>query len=221
MKTWHMVAAVGLGTLLAWSVARGRQLAAQRHIVNQVVDLIQECKAKEKAGGLGVIPTNGAMPQQPPDPDIYIDGKVLVWEMASDTRSRVNDLLPVELRATSRDRPITVFMLMGPKEHVVGRYTQSAQSAYLSFTGVAVASWPNKKVIGYYSIPSTMPRTTRVAVARPEHGDRNSPIAAWIRSLPRAEPPRAPQEPDRAPPPGQAPAGGRAGDDGAGAANGA
>jgi len=188
MRTWHIVVTAGLISLIAWPIARGRRMAAQRQIVHQVIDLIKDCKTKEQNSGLGVIPVNGGMPQQPADPNIYINGKVLVWDMDSDIRSPIHDMLPHNLRATLEDRPITIFMLMNKGDNVVGRYSKSAQSAYLGFTGIAVASWPDKKAIGYYSIPSTMPRSARVATARPEYGNRNAPIIAWILSLPRSAP---------------------------------
>ena len=55
--------------------------------MREVVDLIPACKAKEKHDGLVVMPLDGGMPQTTSDSGIYITGKVLVWDMASDSRS--------------------------------------------------------------------------------------------------------------------------------------
>lgn len=185
MKHGCVVPIIVTGALLALYVESGRRMSAQRKIAHAVVDLIPACKAKEKHDGLGVIPLDGGIPQTSSDSGIYITGKVLVWDMSSDSRSPIHRKLPPYLRATHKDNPITVFMLIPQENRSVGRYSRSAQSAYISHTGVAVANWPEKKAIGYCSIPSAMPRSSRLVAERPEYGDRMTPIVSWIRARPR------------------------------------
>jgi hypothetical protein len=84
----------------------------------------------------------------PEGASIRLRGKALVWDMASDARSGAYCRLPSELRATSADRPITVFMVTGTRDEQVGTYSISGQPAYRRYVEITAAVWPELKPAG-------------------------------------------------------------------------
>ena len=168
-----------LGVILFWCVAiffigqgivhrviENGEIARQRTIVNEVRGLVESCR---HAGD-----------------NVTVVGKVLVWDMRTDTRSGAYGMCPTLLQAKPTDTPITVFMVMGERNEQVGTYTISHQPAYRQYLEVAVASWPQKKPLGFHSVISKEPRLTRPVQQVPEYGDPNEPIANWIKTLPTA-----------------------------------
>ena len=138
---------------------------AQRAIVNEVRDLKDDCI---KIGE---------------NDSIRIIGKVLVWDMENNSPSSINDMIPDSLQAGPSDKPITVFMVSGKQKMQVGTYSVTGEHAYREWVDVAIALWPDKKPIGFRSIVSAEPRSSRLVQYSPEYGDPNKPIADWIEKM--------------------------------------
>ena len=51
----------------------------------------------------------------PENPNLIPRGRALVWDMTTNTRSPVYDLLPDNLKANSSDKVITVFLIRGTR----------------------------------------------------------------------------------------------------------
>lgn len=157
-----LIVAVVLGLFANWKSTQ--ETAAQRVIVNDVRGLVEECR---KATG-----------------PIAIVGKAFVWDIRSDSPSGASGMLPQSRRASSTDTPITIFMVLGKRDEQVGTYSISNQPAYRQFLDVAVTYWPAKKAVGFHSIVSKEPPSSRTVRHVPEYGDPNEPIAKWIQTLP-------------------------------------
>jgi hypothetical protein len=134
--------------------------------------------------------------------DLLLHGKALIWDMTTNTRSPAYDLLSEHLKANSSDKAITVFLITGAYNEIVGTYSQlgvgpsayrkiagtysqsdysqSRALAYRTHTNLSVVYWPENKTAGVYSIPSTEPPITRASTLNPEYGDPNKPIVEWI-----------------------------------------
>jgi hypothetical protein len=165
MKGLKIVAALSIVGIVIWyGNVSHKETVAQRAIVNEVRGLVDACRNSGDA--------------------VTIAGKVLVWDMRADSRSGAHGMLPGTLKAASIDRPITVFMVMGQRDEKVGTYSISGQPAYRQYMDVAVAYWPEKKPVGFHSVVSREPRSSRPVQQTPEYGDPNEPIARWIASLP-------------------------------------
>jgi hypothetical protein len=165
MKTFIAVAALAVGVMVAWYVMGHKEVTSQRAIVAEVKGLIQDCRA---AGD-----------------HVAFARKALVWNMHNDTRSGAYGMLPDPIRATDRDRPITVFMVVGERKEKVGTYSISGQPAYRQYVDVAVVLWPDKKPIGFHTVVSREPKLSRPVQDTAEYGDRDEAIANWIMSLRR------------------------------------
>ena len=144
-----------------------KELERQRAIVNELSPLIDDCK---KIG----------------DVSITVYGKCLVWDMAEDCLSDSYIRIPTELRPRFWTRQITLFMVLPPKNQLVGYYSISHQAGYRQYTDVCVATWPEKKPLGMHSIIEE-PSLERAVKSTPEYGDFfDDPIADWIEGLPRS-----------------------------------
>jgi hypothetical protein len=141
-------------------------VTSQRAIVAEVKSLIQGCRA---AGD-----------------HVAFAGKALVWNMHNDTRSAAYGMLPDPIRATDRDKRITVFMVVGERREKVGTYSTSGQPAYREYMDVAVVLWPDKKPIGFHTVVSGEPSLSRPVQDSAEYGERDKAIANWIISLRQA-----------------------------------
>jgi hypothetical protein len=153
--------------IVTWyAIARHKETVAQRNIVSELRVLIDNCRT-----------TNAP---------ITIAGTALVWDMQNDSRSDVQAMLPYLLQAKSTDSPITVFMVTGQRNERVGTYTISGQPAYREYLDIAVARWPAKTPVGFYSVLSKDPPLLRQVEHSPEYGNPNVPVANWIQTLPKA-----------------------------------
>jgi hypothetical protein len=164
MKTAKVLAVLAVVGLIVWyGTVSHKETVAQRAIVNEVRGLIQDCRT---AGD-----------------KVTVTGKALVWDMRSDSRSGAHGMISSSRQAKSTDKPITVFMVMGERNEQVGTYSISHQPAYRQYMDVAVAVWPDKKPVGFHSVVSKEPRSSRPVQQTPEYGDPNEPIARWIDTL--------------------------------------
>lgn len=155
------------GLLIRYAIVSNRETVAQEAIVNEVKDLIDDSR---RAGDR-----------------IAVYGRALVWDMQSNSRSDVNAQLQSSLQAKSTDRPITVFMVIGTRNEQVGTYSISKEPAYRQYVDIAVASWPEKKALGFHSVVSNEPRSSRQVQSTPEYGGINQPVADWINTLPTVQ----------------------------------
>lgn len=167
MKAFKIIGVIAVVVALIWlGVASHKETEKQRTIVNEVRSLIDECK---KIG----------------DAPISVRGKYLVWDVTKDSRSAAHGKLSREIRASSSDSQITVFMVLPERNVMVGRYSISHEPAYRQYMDVCVTYWPEKKAVGMHSVVSKKPRSSRPVQQSPEYGDPNEPIVRWINSLPR------------------------------------
>jgi hypothetical protein len=166
LKVIGIIALVAAG--IRWAVLVQQEIDRQQSIVQEASQVLQSGKA---------LPSNAS---------IQLRGKALVWDMSAGACSGAYGQLPRELRASSSDRPITVFMVTGTREEQVGTYSISRQPAYRRYVEIAVAYWPERKAAGKASVVSEEPRSVRPVEHEPEYGDPSEPIANYIQSLPRA-----------------------------------
>lgn len=165
MNTRRVIVGIAIFAAISWAITTHQETEKQRAIVNDVRHLVEACKSMGNS-----------------EP-ITIRGKALVWNMNSNSRSSVHDILPTELKASSHDNTITVFMVLGKRDVKVGTYSISGQPGYQQFIDVCVAYWPEKKAIGMGSVVSKQPRLSRPVQGSPEYGDPNEPVKNWITSL--------------------------------------
>lgn len=163
-----LMAIIGILAAIAIPAYLGTSSKWQRTIVNDVRPLLEACKSIGDSGS------------------VTIRGKALVWDMRSDSRSGAHGMLPSELKASSSDSKITVFMVLGERTVHVGTYSISGQPGYRQYMDICVADWPEKKAVGMASVVSKEPRQARPVQHSPEYGDPNEPIVNWIASLPRS-----------------------------------
>jgi hypothetical protein len=136
----------------------------EQEIVNDVSGLIKRCRRAGK--------------------NIKInDRKILVWDMHNKSRSSAHGKLPGALKASCDDNRIAVFMIVGKRNENVGFYSISRKPAFRQYIDIAVANWPEKKPVGFYSVVSKDPRSRRPVQYKPEYGDPNIPIVKWIQSV--------------------------------------
>lgn len=138
------------------------EIQKQKSIVNQVQPLIQN-----------------DVPSKNPN-DLVLRGKALIWDITKDYRSPAYDQLPDNLKASSSDKAITIFIIKGARSVKVGTYSISGRPAYRNYTDIFVIYWPENKTDGLYSIVSAEPRSSRPVQYNEEYGDPNKPIADWI-----------------------------------------
>ncbi len=139
----------------------------QSKIISDTRPLIESCKT---------------LPESIP---IEIKGKVLVWGMENNGRSRVQSLIPSALEATDEDNQVTVFFIWPLRDVCVGYYSISHQPGYVRYVDISAVYWPQKQAAGFHSIASNRPVQSRVVSQFPEYGDFTGPIAQWIETLPR------------------------------------
>lgn len=168
MKTLKALSAVVIAAAAVWwGISSHQETERQKAIVNEVKHLVAVCKTNQSSDA------------------IEVHGQALVWDMAANSRSNAYSRVPPDLKASSADGRVTVFMIMGERDVKVGTYSISGQPAYRRYVDICVAYWPEKKVAGMGSVVSQAPRSRRPVQQRPEYGDPNEPIANWIVGLPR------------------------------------
>ena len=115
-----------------------------------------------------------------------LQGRAMVWDFTKDDVENAYELLPDDLRASSRDGLITIFCVTKRRNEVVGHYSISGQPAYREHMTVAVVYWPDKVAAGSTVIAGGEPVSLRVVKHTPEYGS-SVKIKEWIERLPRAE----------------------------------
>jgi ribosomal protein S27AE len=112
--------------------------------------------------------------------NIAVYGKCLVWD---GSYSQINSMIPKNIRASSSDKTITIFLVLPRKDIALGKYSISKETAYIQYVDICAIVWPNNKILGTHTIISKDPRASRPVKNEPEYGNPNEPIAAWIRTL--------------------------------------
>jgi hypothetical protein len=148
-----------------------KELEQQQAIIDQVRPQIEACKSMKSS----------------PSKSVVIRGKALVWDMRSNRQHGAYGRLPSELKATSTDKVITIFAVIGERLEKIGTYEISRQPAYREYVDICVVYWPEQKVVGLYWVVSKEPPSVRQVEYTPEYGDPNVPIADWIAALPKEE----------------------------------
>lgn len=143
----------------------------QQAIIDQVRPQIETCKSMRSSESKSVV----------------IRGKALVWDMRSNRQHGAYGRLPGELKATSADKIITIFAVIGERLEQVGTYEISHEPVYREYVDICVVYWPEQKVVGSYWVVSKEPPSARIVEHTPEYGDPTVPIADWIASLLREE----------------------------------
>ena len=108
-----LVALLGIVLAFAWLVVSDiRETERQRGIISDVRHL------------LDVLELDAAKSTYSPS-SVSVKGKALVWDITSSSRSGAHNILPAELRASSSDSLITVFMVIRTRRLNVGTYSIS------------------------------------------------------------------------------------------------
>jgi len=129
---------------------------------------------------------NSGKPYQaaPKTPALKLRGRAMVWDFTKDDIEKAYELLPDDLRASSRDGVITMFCILKRTNVKVGTYSISGQPAYQEHMQIAVVYWPSKQYGGEGEILGGSPPGVRVVKATPEYGS-SVKIKEWIEKLPR------------------------------------
>jgi hypothetical protein len=113
-------------------------------------------------------------------------GKVLVWDMISNEKSRIHDRLPDNLKMHHRDRQVTVVMVLGRRYERVGRYHQPGDDSVAKETAermlidLCLVNWPEKTIPGPAEVVSD-PKAFKY-VDDPQREDDQT-VADWITKL--------------------------------------
>jgi uncharacterized protein YjbI with pentapeptide repeats len=136
--------------------------------LNELIPAVQSCRALGSGG-------------------IRIKGRVLMWVMNPDRDEEpIPDLLPGELEALRSDPRFTV-LIMHYRPDLIGSY--GSGSGYRRDTDFYAYSWPDRKPLGFQTVPGEPPPE----VVTHESGERvgrvygpyEKPQVLWLRSLPR------------------------------------
>lgn len=137
-----------------------------RQRVHGVAPLIDTCRAM---GESAMLTASGRL----------LLGDTLIWDVASDSRSKADDMLPNSVRR-GQGKTTTIFMILPARNVAVGTYSVSGEVGYSRSVDVAVAYWPQKKARGMVTF-SDAPPTSRIVQFHPDYGDPNRAIADWIK----------------------------------------
>ena len=110
--------------------------------------------------------------------------KVLVWDMSTDRMSPIHDLLPDGLKMHHKDARVTVAMILGTREELVGRYSISGAPAYRVLVDVCLLDWPTATEPHKVVITGFDPVKLRAVNSQPERGESDQVVADWIAGLP-------------------------------------
>jgi hypothetical protein len=112
----------------------------------------------------------------------------LIWDGTKAEVEMAYQLLPDNLRASSRDGRVTIFSIMQREQIVVGYYSVSKQPGYKEKMLIGVVYWPEKTNVGTAIVWGGDPRQRRPVTYSPDYGSSVN-IKEWIASLPQEESP--------------------------------
>jgi hypothetical protein len=111
-------------------------------------------------------------------------GRAMIWDFTKGAVDQAYELLPDDLRASSREGVVTMFCIVGRRNVEVGRYSISNQPAYQEHMTIGVVYWPQKASPGTAVVLGDSPRSVRPVTYSPEYGSAVR-IKEWIAGLPR------------------------------------
>ena len=117
------------------------------------------------------------------EPVLY--GRAMVWDFTKNEVDPAYEMLPDDLRASSRDGIVTMFCIVDREDIEVGRYSVSNSPAYQEKMTLSVVYWPEKVSPGTVIVWGERPPSSRTVSYSPEYGSSVN-IKKWIESLPRA-----------------------------------
>jgi type II secretory pathway pseudopilin PulG len=113
-----------------------------------------------------------------------LKGRAMVWDFTKETIDQAYELLPDDLRASSRDGVVTMFCIVKRENIERGRYSISNQPAYQEKMTVGVVYWPQKVSPGSAVVWGGEPPSSRPVRYSPEYGSAVK-IKEWVAGLPR------------------------------------
>jgi len=117
------------------------------------------------------------------EPTLY--GRAMVWDFTKNEVDPAYEMLPDDLRASSRDGIVTMFCIVDREDIEVGRYSVSNSPAYQEKMTISVVYWPEKVSPGTVIVWGEKPPSSRTVSYSPEYGSSVN-IKKWIESLPIA-----------------------------------
>ena len=108
----------------------------------------------------------------------------MVWDFTKRAVDEAYELLPDDLRASSREGVVTMFSIVKRENIEVGRYSISNQPAYQERMTIGVVYWPQKTSPGAAIVFGDSPPSVRPVTNTPEYGSAVR-IKEWIAALPR------------------------------------
>lgn len=113
-----------------------------------------------------------------------LKGKVMIWDTTKSTVEGAYELLPDDLRASSRDGIVTIFSVIRREQVNMGTYSVSKQPAYKEKMTIGVAYWPEKSSAGTAIVWGGDPPFMRAVTYHPGYGSSVN-IRNWVKDLPR------------------------------------
>jgi hypothetical protein len=111
-------------------------------------------------------------------------GRAMIWDFTKSGVDQAYELLPDDLRASSREGVVTMFCIVKRENIEIGRYSISNQPAYQEHMTIGVVYWPQKSSPGTAVVFGDSPRSVRPVTYSPEYGSAVR-IKEWIAGLPR------------------------------------
>jgi hypothetical protein len=109
-------------------------------------------------------------------------GKVMIWDYTKKEVELAYELLPDDLRASSRDSTVTIFCVV-KREHILrGYYSISRQPGYQEKMTIGVVYWPQRSSPGTVLVLGGEPAHMRAVRQSPEYGS-SVKIKEWIEGL--------------------------------------
>jgi tetratricopeptide (TPR) repeat protein len=112
-----------------------------------------------------------------------LKGKAMIWDATKKNVEMAYELLPDNLRASSRDGVVTIFSIMRRENILMGYYSISHQPGYKEKMVIGVVYWPAKINAGTAVVWGGDPPGTRPVQYVPGYGSSVN-IKDWISSLP-------------------------------------
>jgi hypothetical protein len=111
-------------------------------------------------------------------------GKAMIWDATKDQVEMAYELLPDDLRASSRENSVTIFSIIRRENILQGYYSVSNQPGYKEKMIIGVVYWPQRTSAGSAIVWGGDPPFSRPVSYTPGYGSSVN-IKDWIISLPR------------------------------------
>jgi hypothetical protein len=115
-----------------------------------------------------------------------LKGRAMIWDFTKNDVDLAYELLPDDLRASSREGIVTMFCIVKRENIERGRYSISNQPAYQEKMTIGVVYWPQKVSPGTAIVWGGYPPSSRPVRYSPEYGSAVN-IKEWIEKLPQKE----------------------------------